>query len=90
MTFRFGNGEVKIDMVDYIEEMLKDFPVKFSKNVEKTPAAAGIDLFKEDTSKKLDMKQREQFHRTVAKALFLCKRARPDVQTAMAVLCSRV
>ena len=58
MTFRFGNGKVKIDMVDYIEEMLKDFPVKFSKNVEKTSAAAGIKLFKEDTSKKLNMKQR--------------------------------
>ena len=46
MTFRFRNGEVKIDMVDYIEEMLKDFAVKFSRNVEKTPTAAGIDLLR--------------------------------------------
>ena len=90
MTFRFGNGEVKIDMVTYIEEMLREFPVKFNEDSGKIPAVAGIDLFKEDLSKKLNEKEREQFHRTVAKALFLCKRARPDVQTATAVLCSRV
>ena len=90
MTFHFGNGEVKIDMVEYVENMLEEFPVKFSSSDGVTPAVAGIDLFKEDLSKKLDMNQREQFHRTVAKALFLCKRARPDIQTATAVLCSRV
>ena len=90
MTFHFGYGEVKIDMVDYIEDMLREFPVKFNDANGTVPAAAGIDLFKEDLSKKLNEKEREQFHRTVAKGLFLCKRARPDIQTAIAVLCSRV
>ena len=50
----------------------------------------GIVLFKEGTSKKLDEHHQEIFHRTIAKALFLCKRARPDIQTVVAVLCSRV
>ena len=70
--------------------MLSEFPVKFSGSGEKVSSVARIDLFKEDVSKKLNEKEREQFHRTVVKALFLCKRARPDVQTATAVLCSRV
>jgi hypothetical protein len=30
------------------------------------------------------------FHHNVAKLLFLCKRARPDIQTAIAFLCTRV
>ena len=30
------------------------------------------------------------FHHNVAKLLFLCKRARPDIQTAVAFLCTRV
>ena len=46
MTFHFGNGAVKIDMVDYVKDMLKEFPVKFNKDMEKAPAVAGIDLFK--------------------------------------------
>jgi hypothetical protein len=38
----------------------------------------------------LDEKTSEFFHSTVAKLLFLCKRARPDIQTAIAFLCTRV
>ena len=32
MTFKFMNGEVKIDMIDYIEIMLKEFPLKLRHN----------------------------------------------------------
>jgi hypothetical protein len=32
----------------------------------------------------------EEFHTTVAKGLFLCKRARPDLQPAIPFLCTRV
>ena len=32
MTFHFvGNGEVKIEMFEYIEKMLSEFPIKFFK-----------------------------------------------------------
>ncbi len=30
------------------------------------------------------------FHHNVAKMLFLCKLARPDIQTAVAFMCTRV
>ena len=38
----------------------------------------------------LDDKTADMFHHNVAKLLFLCKRARPDIQTAVAFLCTRV
>jgi hypothetical protein len=38
----------------------------------------------------LDDATSEFFHASVAKLLFLCKRGRPDIQTAIAFLCTRV
>ena len=89
ITFEFGNGEVKVSMIDYIQNMLKEFPVKFKKGDTAVNPATG-DMFKSDNSKKLNEQERELFHRFVAKALFLCKRARVDVQPIVAVLCTRV
>jgi hypothetical protein len=56
--------------------------------VAKTPAAHS--LFNLGTGMKLDTKRSEIFHTFVAKGLFLCKRARPDIQQAISVLCTRV
>ncbi len=47
-------------------------------------------MFSKDQSKKLGMKEQEEFHRITVKALFLCKRARPDIQPIVLVLCTRV
>jgi hypothetical protein len=58
------------------------------KDVAKTPAADS--LFNLGTGAKLDTKRSEIFHTFVAKGLFLCKRARPDIQQAILVLCTRV
>ena len=41
-------------------------------------------------SKKLSVEKAEQFHTFVAKALFLCHRARPDIMPAISFLCTRV
>ena len=57
MTFHFDNGEVKIDMVDYVKDMLEEFLVKFSSKDTRIGTPAGVDLFKEDTSKKLNKKR---------------------------------
>ena len=78
-----------MDMREYVSEMLAEFPVKFNDNG-RVMMPAGNNLFKADSSKLLPDKDRELFHRTVAKALFLCKRGRPDIQTVVVVLCSRV
>jgi hypothetical protein len=65
-------------------------PFKFdAKDTQPTPAAD--DLFdKGDESKLLSKEQAEDFHMCVAKGLFLCKHARPDIHPTIAVLCTRV
>jgi hypothetical protein len=77
-------------MTKYVENMLNHFPVKLGKkDMAKTPA--GDNLFNLGTGAKLDMKRAEIFHTFVAKGLFLCtKRARPNIQQAISVLCTRV
>ena len=74
MTFECGDGEVKAHMTDYIENMLREFLLKFQKN-DKTANPAKMDVFCEDNSKKLNQAQKEIFHTMVAKAPFASKRA---------------
>ena len=89
MTFEYGNGEVKVHMIDYIESMLKEFPVKFKKK-DKALSLVTTEMFNEDKSKKLNEQEREVFHKFVAKGLFASKRARQDIQPLISVLCTRV
>jgi hypothetical protein len=71
-------GEQKINMTKYVKNMLNNFPVKLGKkDVAKTPARDN--LFNLGTGAKLDTTRSEIFHMFVAKGLFLCKRARPDI-----------
>ena len=44
----------------------------------------------DENSSKVDEKRAQFFHTYVAKTLFLCKRARPDLQTTVSFLCKRV
>jgi hypothetical protein len=54
-----------------------------------TPAASHLFQVNED-AKKLDKPTAQLFHHNVAKLLFLCKRAQPDIQTAVVFLCTCV
>jgi hypothetical protein len=76
-------------MCDYITNMVDDFPLKFKTN-ETAPTPATDDLFAEGDGKKLSKDDAEVFHTFVAKGLFACKRARPDIHTAIATLCTHV
>jgi hypothetical protein len=91
MTFDYSKkGTIQVAMVEYVENMLKDFPRKLGANkVSTTPATDKLFNVDED-SPKLDKTSAEEFHMTVAKGLFACKRARPDIQPAIAFLCTRV
>jgi len=52
---------------------------------------AGSHLFNVDeAAEPLDQLNADIFHSITAKLLFLCKRGRPDIQTAIAFLCTRV
>ena len=85
MTLDYSEpGNVKIDMQEYIERLIKEFPILIEGSAA-TPASEF--LFKvNDAAALLDEKQAEQFHTNVAKLLFLCQRARPDIQVAVAFL----
>jgi hypothetical protein len=82
-------GKVKIGMTEYVESMLEVFPEKIkSTDTAVTPASDG--LFNEGQGNSLNEERADAYHKMVAKALFLCKRARPDIQPTIAVLCTRV
>ena len=49
-------------------KMLEDFPMKFKDFKERTHPV-GMDMFKEDLTKKLGMAEREMFHHFVARIL---------------------
>jgi Reverse transcriptase (RNA-dependent DNA polymerase) len=88
MIFEFKDGAVSIDMISYVKDMLDDFPVKFKKG-EKAPSPAGDDLFSTGNGPLLSKERQEIFHTIVAKGLYICKRARMDIQPTIAVLCTR-
>jgi hypothetical protein len=90
MKLRYNvQGQVSIDMVDYVKNMLGGFP---QAQIEKSSKSPWNDnLFKVDPkSIELSNSEREMFHTVVAQGLFLCKRARPDIAPVIAFLTTRV
>jgi hypothetical protein len=82
------NGKVQVLMQEYIQEMLDNLPADMSGEAA-TPA--GPHLFTvNDKCEKLDEADSDMFHHNTAKLLFLSRRARPDIQTAVAFLTTRV
>ena len=81
-------GAMKLDMRYYILQMIKDFPYDI-KSITTNPWTEK--LFKvNNESKHLDDERRAIFHTFVMKAMFLCKRARPDINPVIGFLSSRV
>ena len=82
------NGKVQISMGDYIDEMLKSLPEDMA-GESLTPAGNHLFTVNPDAVA-LSTQESDLFHHYVAKLLFLCKHARPDIQTAVAFLSTRV
>ena len=83
-------GEVKITMIPYVKGMLADFS-KYDSSDKTAPTPAGVNLFKVDPNCALISEaMATAYHNMTAKALFLTKRARPDISTAVAFLTTRV
>jgi hypothetical protein len=90
MRFDFSEDkQVKLDMIEYIGSMIDDCSIGLTR-FQTAPTPAAEDLFEEGSGDKLNKKQAEEFHTIIAKGLFACKRARPDIHTTIAVLCTRV
>jgi len=89
MTIDFSTkGKVVIRMDDYVKNMLADLPDDLQ-GIATTPAAEHLFKVDED-AEPLSQEDSDLFHSVTAKLLFLCKRARPDIQTPIAFLCTRV
>lgn len=86
MTIDYSiDGKVQIKMIDYIEETLNELPEDMS-GESATPASNHLFEVNDKDLVMLDKDKADFFHHNVAKLLFLCKRARPDIQTAIAFL----
>ena len=89
MTINYSiPGKVMFTMIDYIKTMLDELPGDMDGTV---PTPASSHLFDvNELAEKLSEEIGNLFHHNAAKLLFLCKRARPDMQPATAFLCTRV
>jgi hypothetical protein len=92
MTLNYTTcGQVKIAMLDFIDESIAAFNKADPTGSGTKTSAALENLFKvgEDCVK-LRPKKAQEFHNIVAKTLYATKRARPDTCTAIAFLTTRV
>jgi hypothetical protein len=80
--------KVKFTMYDYLEDVIAEMPGDM-KGTAPTPASDNLFSVDEE-SPPLNEKESDFFHRTTARLLFAAKRARPELQVAMAYLCTRV
>jgi hypothetical protein len=87
MTLDYSTcGQVSITMIKYIKEILQLYSEHDNNDsTAKTPAAEHLFKVNEEAPP-LTQDQATIFHNFVAKCLFLTKRARPDIATAVAFL----
>jgi hypothetical protein len=81
-------GKVKFTMYeDYLEDTLVDEMPEDMNGMAPTPASDNL-FDADDNSPQLNEEESDFFHRTTARLLFAAKRARLDLQVAMAYLCT--
>jgi hypothetical protein len=89
MTIDYSEeGKVKFIMQNYVDGILEEAPDEMEGRAV-TPATTNLFTVREDVEK-LDDQRAETYHHLTAKLLYLCKRARPDLQTAVSFLTTRV
>jgi hypothetical protein len=87
MSLTFRNKRIGVCMKKHILKACEEFLEDITRNA-MTPASNY--LFKIRDVKKLSSEKAENFHSVVALLLFVSKRCRYDIQTAVAFLCTRV
>jgi hypothetical protein len=101
MTLDFRTPKlVKVTMLKYVDEIIQSWDKacsEFEDGYQMVPArrkiatAAPDDLFRVDEDAvKLEQKMAKVFHNITAKAIYVTKRARPDISLAVAFLTTRV
>ena len=75
-------------MFDYIEDIVASAPLDM-RGIAPDPAKSKL-FNVHETSPKLNRAGADEFHSMTARLLFAAKRARPDIQVAIAYLCTNV
>ena len=88
MDFEIKDKKVIMTMKDYLTECMDSFGEVLSSNAS-TPANRSL-MTVDEKSEKLNEEKQALFHHIVAKLLYICKRARLDLQVAISFLCTRV
>jgi len=88
MVLKFSDGKLEISMEKHIEKALDSFMGKVAKR-SATPARTYLFEVREK-SPVLDEKRADNFHSVVALLLFISRRCRLDIQTAIGFLTTRV
>ena len=81
-------GSVKVSMVRYTGKVLRGFPEKVTGSAT-SPAQDHLFKVRDESDpgyKSLTADLAQSFHHTSAQLLFMCSRARQDIQTAVAFL----
>ena len=90
MTIDYSvQGKVSFSMPQYIEDLLLEYPDSIMKGTSTTPAANHLFQTNEN-AEKLGATDAVLFHHLVAKLLYLGKRTRPDLLTAISFLYTRI
>ncbi len=88
MDLNYGTpGKVTVTMTESEAEAIAEYPEEADKTCA-TPASNL--LFDQRKAKPLSSKEAEKFHSVVAKLLYIAKRSRPDILTAVSFLTTRV
>jgi hypothetical protein len=86
MHLKMESGKITVSMVAYLRGVLEELQVKGSVT---TPATAGLFVMNH-ASPPLTAAEAKKYHTSVAKLLYLAKRARVDILLAVSYLCTRV
>jgi hypothetical protein len=90
ITYVTKEGKVMFTMYDYLEDIIANLPENLQTNRSFVSPAADHLFTVDDSADKINETDAGVFHHHVAKLLFASKRARPDLQTGVAFLCTRV
>ncbi|KAG7373109.1 reverse transcriptase RNA-dependent DNA polymerase [Nitzschia inconspicua] len=83
------DGKVQFTMPSLVNEIITQLPASLATGPSMTPAANHLSEVNQRADK-LSQSDSDLLHRMTTQLLYLCKRARPDLQTAVAFLTTRV
>ena len=95
MVFDYSiEGKVKVTMYQYITGVIENAPDVYKSGAGKaTPASCHLYNVRDQEDEKTELlndQERDEYHTLTAQCLYLSKRARPDIQNAVAFHCTRV